>query len=92
MQIAANPIYHERTKHIEIDCLFFREKTKKGLIRPEYLGSKHQLDDLFIKGLGVVQHHYLLSKLGVLDVYHPPSRGEVLKSRASLDLCNKSVS
>jgi hypothetical protein len=49
--MSKNPVHHRRTKHIELDVHFVREKVALGELRVLHVPSSRQLADIFTKGI-----------------------------------------
>ena len=64
-----NPVHHQRTKHIEMDIHFVREKVKRGDVRVLHVSSRFQIVDIFTKGPPQVLFDDFRSSL---SVHKPP--------------------
>ena len=71
VSIAHNPVQHDRTKHVEIDRHFIKEKIENGLVCMTYISSHEQLADVLTKGLPGKQFQEFVGKLGMEDIYEP---------------------
>ncbi|KAD3640419.1 hypothetical protein E3N88_29642 [Mikania micrantha] len=63
--LSGNPVQHQRTKHVEMDIHFVREKVEIGLVRVLHVSSKFQIADIFTKGLPRVLFEDFRSSLSI---------------------------
>ncbi|GAV57086.1 hypothetical protein CFOL_v3_00624, partial [Cephalotus follicularis] len=71
ISIAHNPVQRNRTKHIEIDRHFIKEKLDSKIICIPFVSSQNQLADVFTKGLSCKIFHSIVCKLGMQNIYAP---------------------
>ncbi|KAI3764159.1 hypothetical protein L2E82_14162 [Cichorium intybus] len=67
--LSCNPVQHQRTKHIELDIHFVREKVARGQVRVFHIPSRYQVADIFTKGLPLVLFEDFKNSL---NVRNPP--------------------
>nr|GEU96267.1 putative RNA-directed DNA polymerase [Tanacetum cinerariifolium] len=68
IQISENLVQHDRTKHVEVDRYFIKEKLEAGIIKLAFVKSEDRLADILTKAVGMVILHKCLNKLNFGDL------------------------
>ena len=71
ISIAHNPVLHNRTKHVEVDKNFIKEKIESGQLCTTYVPTYEQVADILTKGLPRKQFEKLTSKMAMEDIFRP---------------------
>ena len=64
--LSKNPVFHDKSKHIEMKYQFIHDMVEKGDMKLQYVATDEQVNDVFTKSLAKVKFVYLRDKLGVV--------------------------
>jgi hypothetical protein len=68
ISLIKNPVFHERSKHIDLRFHYIRECVEKGQILVEFTSTESQLADILTKPLGRVKFQEMRGRIGVAQI------------------------
>ena len=75
MKLTENPVFHDKSKHIEIKYHYIRDMVKRGAVKIQYVATDEQITDVLMKPLARVKFKHFRENLGVLQI-EVPSKGK----------------
>jgi hypothetical protein len=67
VKLSENPVFHDRSKHIEIKYHYIRDMVQRKTIHVHYLPTREQIADIFTKPLDKTKFEYFRERLGLVE-------------------------
>ena len=67
IHLSKNPVFHDRSKHIDIRYHFIQDMVQQGAIRLDHIGTDEQVADILTKPLGKVKFLTFRERLGIVE-------------------------
>ncbi|GJR23468.1 putative ribonuclease H-like domain-containing protein [Tanacetum coccineum] len=75
--IVKNPVFHSKTKHIEIRHHFIRDAYEKKLIQVLKIHTDDNVADLLTKAFDIRRHNFLVVSIGMINQYDALFKGRL---------------
>jgi hypothetical protein len=67
IKLSENPVFHDRSKHIEIHYHFIRDYVQRGAVELQCISTDEQVADILTRALGKGKFVFFRDKLGVVS-------------------------
>ena len=74
MKLSENPVFHDKSKHIEINYHYIYDMLYRGVVNLQYMETNENIVDVLTKPLARVKFEYFRERLGVLHIKVPRKR------------------
>ena len=68
VKLLENPMFHDKSKNIEIKYHYIRDMVQRGAMKLQYVETEEQITDVLTKPLARVKFEYFKERLGVIQI------------------------
>lgn len=67
IKLSENPVFHDRSKHIDMRCHFIKDNVQRGVVPLQYAPTREQVVDILINDLGITNFTQFREQLGMIE-------------------------